>query len=278
MKMRWWCAMVAATLILAISCSDSNTNAPSDQNAHPASWRNPAAANHHGVAVIEHGSESCKLCHGTDLNGSGLIPGCRACHFDASGSRTPSESGWIHAESSHNQLIAHNETCNKCHDIYRQNGLGPAACHDCHAGGGSASHPVGSAWLLPSQHAQASINDRASCLACHDMQTGGSGTQPACRSCHTQGNPPLSIGNCSSCHRASPNSGEHGEHDEASCNTCHRSYGTGSLSHYYPNPSAPADVRFRYSTPGDSITYSGGRCSGTCHFGGDEEEHESERW
>ena len=373
--------VILIALALVVSCSETDTDAPSDRNVHPSSWVGPAAANNHGDAVSRSGDESCKICHGMDLNGSGVIPGCSECHFDALGSRTPGGVGWVHGAVLHSQFVAHNETCNKCHDTYRRYGLPPAGCHDCHAGvaphptgkdwldkkspifhgidakrdlvqcaachggnyrggtsgvscfrchftptgsrvpngvawihgttshsaltssatvcnwchvvnrnygnapsschdchGAAAPHGTGSSWLLPGAHAQQSIDNRSSCLGCHDLQAGGSGTPPACQACHKQGNPPLAIGICTSCHSRAPDTGEHGEHRSAGCNTCHDGFGTGSLAHYYPNPSPPADVKFRFSNAGDNVTYNGARCSGTCHLGGDEEDHESSRW
>lgn len=375
------CLLVPVAAALIVSCSEPGSEAPSDRNVHPPFWMSPLAEYSHGSAAFRDGTGSCEICHGLDLNGAGLIPGCRGCHFDALGSRAPVGSSWVHGSAQHGRFTDQNEVCNRCHAILRDYGLPPASCHDCHSEGtahptgqawldkkssifhgidaaqdlaqcaachggdyrggtsgvscfrchftamggrvpdghswshgttphealtsfdsvcnqchdvnrtyGNApsschdchgietGHATGSGWLLPGNHAQASIADRASCLNCHDLSPGGGGTSPACRSCHTRGDPPMAIGSCSSCHGNPPGTGEHREHRDTGCNTCHDGFGTGSLNHYYPSPSPPADVRFRFSVSGDDLSYDGSRCSGTCHMGDDDREHESERW
>lgn len=375
------CLIIPFVFVMLTSCSDSKPEAPTDRNAHPRFWVNPSATGNHGVTANLEGNESCATCHGADLNGSGVIPGCYDCHFDQFGSRVPQGSNWLHASFPHDQLLVLGETCNnchlinrkfgfqpddtchdchvranhpvgqpwldkissefhgidaladldqctrchgddflggiadvscsqchfgpagdrvpegelwthgttphselaayvdvcnQCHDVNRGFGNDPTACHDCHGSG--ILHELGSAWLLPGNHAQESIADRATCLACHDLDTGGSGTDPACQSCHDKSNPPLSIGLCSSCHSSSPSTGDHGEHTEVSCTTCHDGFGNGSLEHYYPDPTPPADVKFNFSNSGDNLIYNGTSCSGSCHMGSSEKVHDSFNW
>ncbi len=255
------------------SCHDCHGAAAT----HPTGqvWLDKKSSRFHGIDA-RNDLAACAQCHGDDYRGGTSGVGCYSCHFSRTGSKVPAGVSWTHGATPHEALASSEAVCNKCHGLSRNYGNGPSSCHDCHDL--VATHATGASWLLPGNHAQASISDRAGCLACHDLSTGGGGTQPACRSCHTQGNPPLSIGGCTSCHSSSPSSGEHREHRDVSCTTCHNGFGTGSLRHYYPSPSPPADIRFRFSNGSDDLTYNGTSCSGTCHMGSDEEEHESERW
>jgi len=245
------------------SCHDCHGS-----GGHPVGqvWLDSASASFHGDAATAD-LNSCRTCHGTNLDGGSAGVSCETCHFGPSGSRVPTGVSWTHG-TTHTGLAAYEPTCNQCHSLTRQYRNAPSAsCHDCHGSG--VPHAVGAAWLLPSAHAQSSINDRASCLSCHAL-SGATGTQPSCGSCHIQADPPTSLGACTSCHAKPPRTGQHRDHDNFSCQTCHNAYGSGSLNHYYPNPAAPADIQFLLNS-GDTLSASfdgNGNlqsCANSCH-------------
>lgn len=240
-------------------------------------WLKKTVNGYHGDAADQN-LAACASCHGADYRGGSSGVSCYQCHFGPSGSRSPSGSGWNHATGSHSSLQSQEAVCTACHTINRSYGLAPESCHDCHDNG--PSHATGATWLLPQNHAQQSISNRSACLGCHAM-SGSGGSSPSCRSCHTAADPPLSIGNCVSCHAKPPNTGKHTKHisEGATCVNCHDGFGSASLGHWYPNPSAPADIRFRFSNSGDNMTAtfdSQGnlqRCLNTCHVGNEGENH-----
>ncbi|MEI6972212.1 MAG: hypothetical protein WCL44_11945 [bacterium] len=239
------------------------------------SWLDRKLATFHGIPAAQNLAQ-CAACHGNDYQGGTSGVSCYRCHFGPSGSKAPAGGGWTHGTAPHSSLGAHEAVCSECHDLDRSYGNGPASCHDCHES--SVTHQTGSSWLLPGNHAQQSIGNRSSCLGCHDLKNGGGKATPSCQSCHTVSDPPMSIGACSSCHSSSPGTGRHSKHRSVSCGACHDGFGTGSLQHYYPSPSRPADVKFKYSSAGDNITYNGSSCSGVCHMGSEDEEHEGLGW
>jgi hypothetical protein len=107
----------------------------------------------------------CEVCHDLTIE-------CNECHFDSSGSKTPSD--WIHGMTPHDQLEAHGEVCNTCHNINRFYGTGPESCHDCHSL--LSFHVTGDSWLnstSPAFHGTSTLN----CADCHDLST-------RCAECH----------------------------------------------------------------------------------------------
>ena len=86
-------------------------------------WLDPKSAQFHGTSTL-----TCSTCH--DLNTK-----CATCHFGASGSKSPSGSGWSHGSSSHKSMESYQAVCNQCHTLERSYGHGPSSCHDCHGDG-----------------------------------------------------------------------------------------------------------------------------------------------
>ena len=113
-------------------------------------------------------------------------------------------------------------------------------------------HPQGAAWLLPSGHPTAAVDESLPCFGCHQENVGGAA--PACSQCHTAGAPNFIVGTCDSCHSKPPDGdarpnreGAHTTHNALPkvtdvCATCHNGAGSGTLHHY--DTSAPADVAF----------------------------------
>lgn len=214
--------------------------------AHPQDWDGPGPITHRG-----NNTPACALCHNTASAGPGPVPAAPSC-FVAS-----------HADGASNVAVA---------------------CHG-DQGVGAFIHPRGAAWLLASAHGASSNSDRAGCLVCHDMATGGTLPTPACRSCHTEADPPLALGVCTSCHGNGPNGTifpnrlrRHGTHNGViGCSGCHSSFGSGSLQHWLPDPTLPANVliptsAYRGTDPaGQRIVFTPGTsssnatCTGVCH-------------
>ncbi len=119
-----------------------------------------------------HGNEptdACSDCHE-------VITFCAACHFDASGSKSPLGSGWDHGDNDdHKNFKDVADVCNQCHSLNRSYGNEPAACHDCHDEG--LTHVLGQDWLdkkSPQFHGNEPTD---SCSDCHDLN-------PDCNECH----------------------------------------------------------------------------------------------
>lgn len=85
--MRTWgkttlAALIPALILLTSACGgggSGNENAPTTRNAHPPGWQ----VNHSAqarVAQAKNDFSDCQVCHRTDLNGGGGVPGCFECH------------------------------------------------------------------------------------------------------------------------------------------------------------------------------------------------------
>ena len=184
------------------TCHDCHGTPPSHVLGEP--WLNQKSPQFHGKSTL-----NCASCH--DLKTK-----CANCHFGATGSKSPSESGWTHGTTPHNQLESSGAVCNICHELDRGYGNGPATCHDCHV---KPPHVLGQPWL-DQKSSQFHGTSTLDCNSCHDLNT-------KCASCH--------FGASGS---KSPSSGwSHGTtphnqlaSSEAVCNKCHkldRSYGNG---------------------------------------------------
>ena len=173
-----WLTMLIIAF-LTFGCTNPYTDAPASGSVHTKSWNNPdsiGSIDFHGTKANQDGSESCQLCHGKDLNGSGDIQGCFDCHFGPNGSQTPSGSGWEHGNNdSHQDFEDVSNVCNQCHDLNRSYGNEPAACHDCHGEG--LTHVLGQDWLdkkSPQFHGNEPTDN---CSDCHDLNF-------TCNECH----------------------------------------------------------------------------------------------
>ena len=221
-------------------------------------WFNKTSPDFHGNSTL-----NCADCH--DLGTE-----CSECHFDSSGSKSPSD--WIHGEEPHDDLASSEPICNTCHELSRGFGNGPGACHDCHELENSHGVPF-------SDHAVQASSNPASCQECHGANLEG-GSGPACSECHTADSP-LSALNCTSCHgkpptgSTSPNTdGSHTVHNllagvTGSCTLCHQDAGSQSPHHN----DAIVDVDFSgYNAQSGTASYNQGSatCSGvSCHGGKD---------
>ncbi len=206
--------------LISIGCTNPNPDAPSSGSVHTKGWNNPNlldSVDYHGTKANQDGSDSCRLCHGKDLNGSGDILGCFDCHFEPDGSQIPGGTGWVHGQSQHEAYETYINVCNACHDVRREYNLGPQPCHDCHGQG--TNHALGQAWLDRNSSQFHGDESTDACSDCHELNT-------FCASCHfgaTGSKAPIGSG------------WEHGnnldhrnyEDDQSVCNQCHnlnRSY------------------------------------------------------
>lgn len=219
-KMTGWVIILFLTVSLS-NCSETNSDAPPSDAAHPRAWYNPQFLTSdifHGMNAAQDGIDSCRICHGSNLKGDNDIPGCYTCHFGPDGSKTPDGSVWIHGQEQHGEYESFEPVCNNCHALERRYGLDPATCHDCHGDG--INHVTGQAWLDKNSAQFHGDNNELNCADCHDLNT-------YCATCH--------FGETGS--KSPPGSGWiHGDNEdhrryESSrnvCNQCHslnRSYG-----------------------------------------------------
>lgn len=172
-------------------------------HTNPTAYGNPAQ---HGVSAKSapnpasmSGFFVCQLCHGIAYQGGTASPACKSCHGGTA--NAPHPTSWLTGTYVHTNTDGGNAAvCAQCH----ANGLNsplppptptpasgtPPGCFNntlCH---GTAGHPAG--WSVPAQHgtsAKAAPNASAmqgfsTCRNCHGANFSGSGSIPACSSCH----------------------------------------------------------------------------------------------
>jgi hypothetical protein len=216
--------VVIATLctLLFVQCSNNNGHDSSDDNeVHPVTWIDPSqkgTIDYHGTYVDTNGTDSCKTCHGSSLQGTADISGCsNACHFGPEGEMSPPAINWQHPSTPHSNLIDQGEVCNKCHNIMRLYNLGPPSCHNCHVQ--NDKHPLGQSWLdskSPEFHGISNID----CSDCHNLTKD-------CKECHFGASGSMAPTGSGWMHG---NNQQHHNYqsDQNVCNNCHnlnRSYG-----------------------------------------------------
>ncbi len=131
------------------------------QVSHPAGWNDPGQ---HGASAKaapsgNSGLEYCKICHGTDLHGRGIVNSCFSCHTTAPHSPVPwrktlaAPTGRTHSTTA----TGNAPTCGGCHYLNARRttptplpaGVTPT-CFDntlCHALVGHTAN-----WALPANH------------------------------------------------------------------------------------------------------------------------------
>jgi len=161
------CLIIAAIILLMLGCTNPNPDAPSSGSVHTKGWNNPElqdSNDFHGTQANQDGYDSCRVCHGKELTGTGtnhalgqdwldkkssqfhgskptdncsdcheLNLTCNECHFGVSGSQAPLGSGWIHGlNDDHERYESDQSVCNRCHNLNRSYQNEPTSCHDCH--------------------------------------------------------------------------------------------------------------------------------------------------
>ncbi len=245
---------VADPAILARTDADGNGNCSAsachpDATAHPTNWVPDTSERHTNAG---NRPDACTICHNLLIDTTpgnttaGLFPGAPSCFSP---------------------------------NFTNANGIASA----CHPGGPEIPHELGVNWLLPSGHVAGARANAAFCLGCHSAPPAGQGISPLCADCHRSGDP-LAVTGCRSCHNIPPNGaapagngypnrdGDHGDHGEFACSTCHFGFGTASTSHWpaAPTTEPPADIRLDPNdgqiSPSFTITQGAPTtCNGSCH-------------
>jgi len=256
--------------ITGVSCSVSSFGGQSCHGNgpafHPADWLNKNASGDtwHADAFqsgLQVNGLECVDCHTPPALDDPAGGKCLVCHFTLGGSRTPG--GWTHGISDHSSWAGSpaETVCVTCHEVNNRFGNEPF-CHNCH---NVVIHDV--PFFDHNAAVPTSGDFTSQCSLCHSIS--GSSPDPGapvCVSCHTAGSP-YTRTNCTSCHGRPPGTGRHADHG-STCSDCHQGAGTGTGSnHFYDGA---VDVVFAVS----NFTYSGGRCTGSCHGEG----HSSRSW
>lgn len=102
--------------ISKVSCTQCHLGSPG--KVHPLQWGSFAYARH-GVYVTANSSDSCKTCHGAQLQGSGTAPNCATqCHIGGATNYHPAN--WVNGLPHKTYLNAVNNNKSSCRN---------AACH-----------------------------------------------------------------------------------------------------------------------------------------------------
>ena len=115
--------------ISGVACSKCHATYP-----HPPDWMDKNSDNFHGDAVFESGLESCKACHGENLDGGWSGVACSDCH----GALFPHPDGWVNPTSQnfHGMFIRNEdwsmESCTSCHGSDYAGGTSGVSCITCH--------------------------------------------------------------------------------------------------------------------------------------------------
>jgi hypothetical protein len=268
-------------LPLAITgCSDGNSSAPAENEAHPLGW----ITAHPTDALAVPGFDDCIACHGKDLQGSTEIPGCYSCHsYNTTPPLSIHPADWTDPYINHRAYATANgfTSCTPCHGSDLHGSPAAPGCFSasfdgrrCHADGpGQAPHPLDGTYLEGANHGPDAKSDLTKCQGCHG-QAGGPGSNPrfnigidsingtGCEGCHgtNYAHPADWAGpnatfhysvsasaiqnSCTLCHGAKLD-GDGGVAVGVSCLKCHNSTTTFTLDctscHAYP-PDGTADV------------------------------------
>lgn len=163
----------------------------------------------HGLSFYAY-SDTCKSCHGKNLEGGNVKIACSSCH-----------KYFPHA-SSFNTFFTHGAaffenriSCAVCHGADYKGGNSKISCHTCHP------YPHEKKWSFPALHGQAFTVTPSSCSVCHKPKS----------ALHIQH--PQHFVSCDECHVIIPHSdsfkyeGKHGEAAksyEGMCTQCHTNY------------------------------------------------------
>lgn len=198
------CALLLLCIVpFAMSgCSDGNTSAPVDSNAHPLNW----LQTHPTGALATPNFAGCVGCHAGDLQGRGEAVSCYSCHvFNADRNFVIHPINWTDAYTNHRSFAIVNgtATCANCHGAELRGSAAAPSCFsstfdglNCHSDGpGQSPHPLDGTFLQGSVHGPVAKMDLVDCQGCHG-QIGGPGTNPrfnigidrvggtGCESCH----------------------------------------------------------------------------------------------
>ncbi|BDG05812.1 CxxxxCH/CxxCH domain c-type cytochrome [Anaeromyxobacter oryzae] len=219
-------------------------------SAHPAGW---SAKEQHGYTVNRQGLSTCKICHGTNLDGvGGTGPSCASCHQSAG-------------------ITSWQTSCTFCHGNRTSSAANPPV--DTQGGTAATNVSVG----VHAAHVGTTITAPIGCVQCHPDRTGSnvitdaahidgdgvaevvfgalaktggvtpvysraSATSATCSSTYCHGNffggattavpswTSTTQATCTTCHGAPPSVGAQGHHSFRACSDCHVSYTSTSVN------------------------------------------------
>ena len=208
-------------LLLLSGCSEENGQFTTNR-VHPAPWSAPSnylGTDFHGYEVLTTGNEDCKLCHGSDLLGSGVVPGCTDCHDNINGGHS---SGWSDPLLHGAAAIDDFQRCKLCHGDDYLGGI-VLSCDTCHMLL-QWPHAPSTSWLNPASGNFHGDADLTSCTLCHGDDFLGGSTGVSCLSCHFDSSgsrEPLGSG-----WTHDENNHEDYEAFSSVCNNCHNTWRT----------------------------------------------------
>ena len=177
-------AVLASLVLLVGACSDPTPVGENPITAHPEEWNVPGKSDFHGARVARDGTAFCTSCHGSDLHGVGIVPGCYDCHDGPGGhpASWASRPEPLHATAV--QLAGPTE-CRTCHCRDYTGGWSNVSCFTCHADGPSG-HPEG--WMNPDAstfHGRVvAVDGDNDCRRCHGNDLFGGTSGVGCGDCH----------------------------------------------------------------------------------------------
>ena len=119
------------SVLWIIGCSEDKT--PLASASHPDGWNTKGADVFHGTKVLEAGYNSCKTCHGADLEGGRTGISCFTCHQTYP---HPREWNYITHSNFHGEYIKSNggslDYCKGCHGDNLSGGRSGVSCYRCH--------------------------------------------------------------------------------------------------------------------------------------------------
>ncbi len=169
--------------LLLNACAQTNPGAPAERAAHSGSWLTV-----HGVELSDSSDfVKCTVCHGADLAGSDIVPGCFStvigCHHPVDGTYLDAAQ---HGRDAKTDLTS----CQVCHgepggpgDNPRFNGgITGISCESCH--GLNLAHPED--WAGPnSTFHYSAANIQEACTLCHGADLNGGTYGLSCLDCHS---------------------------------------------------------------------------------------------
>ncbi|MFC1546907.1 hypothetical protein ACFL5M_00110 [Candidatus Neomarinimicrobiota bacterium] len=171
------------------------TKVAEETDAHPEGWVDTASSTFHSLRVTVSGLESCKQCHGENLEGGTSGQACTSgdCHIRGAAIPHPTDWRLPGNDNFHGTwaLSVGFSPCTKCHGADLQGSFTEKACNDCHTGPGEIPHPDD--WATPEAvnfHGNwIPVVGVASCQDCHGDDFSGGVVNVACSNttCHTAG-------------------------------------------------------------------------------------------
>ncbi|KAA3618893.1 MAG: hypothetical protein DWQ05_05860 [Calditrichaeota bacterium] len=165
-----------------VSCYQCHTTFP-----HWQGWIGQGQ-NSHNFYLRSNGydMESCKNCHGENLDGGSSEVSCTKCHADF-----PHPQGWelSSGDNSHTTFLIANEfdytSCKKCHGQDFQGGATGISCNKCHEGFPHLPEWSGTGTEGHGSFLKIKDYDMDSCRGCHGEDLTGGPSGISCTKCHT---------------------------------------------------------------------------------------------